>query len=177
MRDLGLSLGAALWAAAAMTAGDWIWAVLQLEHRPQYGLAHGTALCLWMGAYLGLLAGRIVMGILLGGVVGLLAAASFYALAPLLGYSAMFISWVGLWFGLAAVVQFLAGRGLATKAALTRAVLAAAASGVAFYAVSGIWMARPAEVNYAWNFAAWTIAFTPGCLALLCCTRVAARPA
>lgn len=168
MRDLAMGMGAALWAAVAMTAGDWIWAALQLEHRPQYGLIHGTVLCAWMGAYFGLVAGRLVMGKLLGALVGLPAAASFYALMPLLGYSAMFVSWVGLWFGLAALVQYLS-RGGVTRTALTRAFLAAAGSGAAFYAVSGIWMDRPAEVNYAWNFTAWTIAFAPGCLALLCC--------
>jgi uncharacterized membrane protein YuzA (DUF378 family) len=169
MRDLGLSVGAALWAAVAMTAGDWIWAALELPHRPQYGLAHGTLLCVWLGVYFGWLAGRIATGALGGGLVGLLAASSFYVLAPVFGYSAMFLSWVGLWFGLAALVQLLARQKVGAKAALIRAGLAAAASGVAFYAVSGVWMDRPAEVNYAWNFFAWTTAFAPGCLALLCC--------
>jgi len=167
MRDLSLGFGAALWAAAAMTAGDWIWATLELPHRPLYGLAHGTLLCAWMGAYFGLVAGRIVMGAMMGGLVGLLAAASFYLLAPVFGYSAMFLSWVGLWLGLAGVVQVLSGSRVATKPALVRALLAAAGSGVAFYAVSGVWMDRQAEVNYLWNFTAWTTAFTPGCLALL----------
>ncbi|MDP1568749.1 MAG: hypothetical protein Q8L86_01995 [Vicinamibacterales bacterium] len=167
MRDLGLGVGAAVWAAVAMTAGDWIWATLALEHRPQYGLAHGTLLCVWMGGYFGLVAGRIAMGKLLGGLVGLLAAASFYVLAPVFGYSAMFLSWVGLWFGLAAVVQYLSGGAITARPALVRAGLAATGSGVAFYAVSGIWMHPAAEVNYLWHFAAWTIAFAPGCLALL----------
>jgi hypothetical protein len=175
MRDLATGIGAALWAAVAMTAGDWIWAALELRHRPQYGLAHGTLLCVWLGGYIGLVAGRLGMGAALGGLVGLLAATSFYVLAPVFGYSAMFLSWVGLWFGLAAVVQYLSRQGVATKPALIRAVLAAAGSGVAFYAVSGIWMNPPAPVNYAWNFAAWTAAFVPGCLALLCCTRSPAR--
>jgi hypothetical protein len=174
MRDVPMAVGAAVWAAAAMTFGDWLWAVLELRHRPPYGLAHGTLLCLWMGLYFGVVASRPVAGALWGALVGLLAAASFYVLMPVLGYSAMFLSWVGLWFGLAAVVQRLFGQRMATRPALTRAFLAAASSGVAFYAVSGIWMGRPAEVNYAWNFSAWSIAFAPGCLALLCC--VVRRP-
>lgn len=169
MRDLLVSVGAAVWAAVAMTAGDWVWATLELQHRAIYGLAHGTILCVWMGGYFGLVHHRIVTGKLLGGAVGLAAAASFYALAPVFGYSAMFVSWVGLWFGLAALVQYLAGGAITAKPALVRAVLAAAGSGVAFYAVSGIWMTPAAQTNYAWHFAAWTLAFAPGCLALLCC--------
>lgn len=171
MRDVLVGLGAALWAAGAMTLGDWIWAALRLEHRMAYGLAHGTLLCVWLGAYLGLAAGRHLAGMLLGGLVGLLAAASFYALAPLVGYGAMFVSWIGLWLGLAALVEYLTDSRLTARSAVVRALLAAAGSGAAFYAVSGIWLSRPAQVNYAWNLAAWTLAFAPGCLALLCCRR------
>jgi hypothetical protein len=102
-----IAAGLAVWAAAAMTLGDWIWAVLALRHRPQYGLAHGTLLCLWLGLYIGLASGRVVGGLMRGAGVGFLAAGSFYSLAPLMGYSAMFVSWMLVWFGLAIVVATL----------------------------------------------------------------------
>jgi len=41
-------------------------------------------------------------------------------------------------------------------------------SGLAFWAVSGIWTRHdPGGPNYAYNFACWTLAFLPGFLALL----------
>lgn len=162
-----LAIGLAVWAAIAMTFGDWLWAALSLRHRMPYGLAHGTLLCLWIGAYMGLVTKRIGFGAVAGAAIGFLAAASFYALAPLLGYSAMFLSWIGLWFGLAWLAQRLFAASASPRQALLRAVIAAFGSAAAFYAVSGIWMRPPPTPNYAWNFAAWTIAFLPGSAALL----------
>ena len=40
----------ALWAAALSTLGDWIWARFIPAHRPVFGLAHGTLLCLGIGS-------------------------------------------------------------------------------------------------------------------------------
>jgi hypothetical protein len=164
------ALGLALWAAVAMTAGDWIWAALSLPHRAVYGLAHGTLLCLWIGAYLGFLHRRIGAAAIGGAGVGLAAAASFYALAPLMGYSAMFLSWMLLWFGLAAVVR-LSARSQTIAPVVMRGLIAAIASGLAFYAVSGIWMRPDPTPNYLWHFGAWAIAFLPGALALLARVR------
>jgi hypothetical protein len=162
-----LAVGLALWSAAAMTLGDWIWAVLALRHRPEYGLAHGTLLCLWMGLYLGVLARRIIGGVAGGATVGFVAAASFYTLAPVFGYSAMFASWIFLWMALVALAAWLL-RARASRAGwVARAVMAAIGSAAAFYAVSGIWMDEVARPNYVWHFAAWTIAFLPGSLAML----------
>ena len=168
MRSVAVAVGLALWAATAMTFGDWVWAALSLRHRPQYGLAHGTLLCLWLGLYLGYQAGRIPWTAGVGALIGFAAAASFYALAPVFGYAAMFVSWVGLWFGLAWLTQRLFAEMRDSRGeALLRALLAAVGSGLAFYAVSGIWTKPPASYVYAWHFPAWTIAFLPGALALL----------
>ena len=167
MTSLVRSAGLALWSAAAMTLGDWIWAVLSLRHRTPYGLAHGTLLCLWMGLYLGWIGQRVAIGAIGGAAIGFLAAGSFYALAPLVGYSAMFASYMLLWFGLMAVAEYaLSGRVKGAGWAL-RGVFAAIASAAAFYAVSGIWMNPPRPPNYLWNFTAWTIAFLPGAVAML----------
>ena len=158
-----------------MTFGDWVWEVLALRHRPQYGLAHGALLCLWLGLYLGALSSRVAWGAGAGAIVGFAAAASYYALRPLVGYLAMLVAWIGLWFGLAWLTQHLLAGRVSPRQALLRAVLAGAGSGAAFYAVSGIWMNPPSEYVYAWHFPAWTIAFLPGSLALLCCLPKGSR--
>lgn len=165
-----MGVGLALWAAAAMTFGDWFWAAFGLRHLSIYGLIHGLLLCAWIGAFLGYLSGRAPAGAVLGAVVGLLAAASYYALAPVFGFSAMFLSWVGLWFGLAWMTAYLAASSAAhtsSRTALIRGAIAAVGSGVAFYAVSDVWMRPPPVPNYFWNFVVWTAAFLPGALALL----------
>ena len=55
-----------------------------------------------------------------------------------------------------------------------RGVLAALTSGLAFYAISGIWTnPAPGGPNYAYNFLCWTIAFLPGFAALLVTGRSA----
>jgi hypothetical protein len=52
--------------------------------------------------------------------------------------------------------------------ALVRGVSAAILSGLAFYAISGIWLKPPpGGPHYLTNFVSWTIAFFPGFLALL----------
>jgi hypothetical protein len=150
-----------------MTFGDWIWATLALRHRPQYGLAHGALLCLWMGLYLGLLMHHVARGLAIGAVIGISAAGSFYALAPIAGYSAMFASWMLLWLGFAGLAAHLAGGRLSTAVWLLRALAAAVGSGVAFYAVSGIWTEESTARRYSWHFIAWAMAFLPGALALL----------
>jgi len=162
-----VAVGLALWSAAAMTLGDWIWAALALRHRPQYGLAHGTLLCLWMGLYLGLLTRRVAGGAAGGAAVGFLAAGSFYALAPVVGYSAMFASWIFLWMALVALTAWLFRARVSTRGWVARAVVASLGSAAAFYAVSGIWMGASGPPDYAWHFVAWTIAFLPGSLAML----------
>jgi hypothetical protein len=161
------AVGLTLWAALAMTLGDWLWAALSLRHRAIYGLAHGALLCLWIGLYVGHLAGRRAAGALAGAAVGLAAAGSFYTLAPLMGYSAMFLSWMLLWFGLVAMAEWLTSARLSWGSWVVRALVAAIASAAAFYAVSGIWMRPDPTPNYAWHYAAWTIAFLPAALALL----------
>lgn len=169
-------IGGALWAAALSTLGDWIWARFVLAHRPAYGLIHGTALCLGIGLYLGLARGRAPIGALAGAAIGFAAAGGYYVLARFMGYGAMFVLWMALWvaFGL------LVARGLGEPrqpmaSGWLRGAMAAIASGLAFYAISGIWTThRAGGPDYAYNFACWTIAFLPGFAALLL-RRPAAR--
>lgn len=166
-RGIVASVAGALLLAVLSTAGDFVWAQFRLPHRVVYGLAHGGAIFLALGGYLGMLRGRAWRGALGGLSVGVGAAASFYALAPLLGYAAMFVSWMAVWLGFAV----LDGRVLlrASHARwLARGLLAALLSGLAFYAISGIWtQPRPGGPDYVVNLASWTLAFLPGLCALL----------
>lgn len=168
MAGSAAALLGALVLAALNTLGDFVWARYVPDHRAVFGLAHGTLLCLGIGSYLGLLRRRPARGALGGAAVGLLAAAGFYALAPLAGYAAMFPAWMGLWVGFA-LIDARVLRGLRPSGEpLARGLLAAAGSGLAFYAISDIWIRpQPGGPRYAYNFLCWTAAFLPGFLALL----------
>jgi hypothetical protein len=167
MRGAVPTLLGALALAALNTLGDFVWARFVDRHRTVYGLVHGTVLLLALGLCLGLVRGRPARGALWGGAVGLLAALSFYALAPLLGYAAMFVSWMALWVGFAFLDARLRGAARGREV-LVRGLAAALLSGAAFYAVSGIWTdPAPAGPNYAFHFLCWTVAFLPGLAALL----------
>ena len=169
MTSLGQSFLGALLIAALSTLGDFVWAQWIPAHRAVFGLAHGTLLCLGIGLYLGALRRRLGAGALGGAAIGFGAAAGYYLLAPFVGYAAMFVLWMALW----AAFALLVGRGLGGRAAsdatlLVRGALAAIGSGLAFYAVSGIWTRpKPGGPNYAYNFLCWTLAFLPGFLPLL----------
>jgi hypothetical protein len=171
------SLLGALALAAVSTFGDFVWATWIPAHRPVFGLAHGFVVGAAIGLFLGIVRGRPVAGLLGGGAVGLASAGGFYALAPLLGYSAMFVLWMALW----AAFGLLGGRWLARRhslrQALGRGALAAVGFGLAFYAISGIWMKfDPKTIDYPRHFACWTIAFLPGFLALLLEPGAGRRP-
>jgi len=158
------SILGALLLACVSTFGDFVWTYFSLEHRPTYGLIHGTLLCSVIGSYLGLLRKSFVRGAVGGAAIGFGAAAGFYGLAHFVGMAAMFPLWMALWIGFALLDAGAAG----IKNSLLRGAIAAVASGLAFYAISGIWLGgEPGEPNYARNFLSWTIAFLPGFLALL----------
>ena len=156
------ALAAAVTLAAASTFGDLLWAGLSLRHRMAYGLLHGALICLLIGAFVGRSAGATSRGVAAGPVIGVLAAGVFYLLASWLRYYAMFPAWMFFWICFAALQKVLA-RERSWRPAMLRGILAAVASGVAFYAISGIWTNPPAGgPRYAYNFFAWTVAFLPG---------------
>ncbi len=169
MRPTLHAIVGALALAAASTLGDFVWARFIPAHRPVYGLLHGTALCLAIGLVVGAARARPLRGGLVGGAIGFAAAGGYYLLARFMGHAAMFVLWMALW----AAFGLLAGRGLgeprsSIAGALVRGGLAAIGSGLAFYAISGIW-SRPAPggPDFLYHFLCWTIAFLPGFLALL----------
>lgn len=172
MRGTSLAIAGALAIAALSTLGDFIWATIIPRHMPRYGLTHGTLLFLFVGLYLGVLVRRPVPGAVGGAVIGLLAAGSFYVLAPLAGYSVMFPCWFGVWIALAVLNGRVLGRRASSRELFARGVAAAILSGAAFYAVSGIWFPfRPRGWDYAVHFASWIVAYLPGFLALLITRR------
>jgi hypothetical protein len=169
MKHVPEAIGGALTIAAVSTLGDYLWANWITDHRAYIGLAHGVLLFLCVGAYLGAVAGQTVKGAIAGPVVGLLAAASYYVLAPLLGRSAMFVAWVALWVALGSINARLRQQPGGTRVALLRCTVAAVASGIAFYAISGIWAPLNPQgwVDYAVHFLSWTLAYLPAFGALL----------
>jgi hypothetical protein len=169
MVGIASAAAGALIIAALSTFGDFAWARWITSHRAAFGLLHGTLLCLGIGLYLGSLRRRPIRGALTGAAIGVGAAAGYYALATVIGYAAMFVLWMALWAGFG----LLQGRGLGEPRssrgeALGRGGLAALGSGLAFYAISGIWTRpAPGPPDYAYHFCCWTVAFLPGFLALL----------
>lgn len=162
------SIGGAASIAAVSTLGDFLWANWIPGHRPLYGIIHGTILFLCVGCYLGTLTNRRGFGALAGGLIGGLAAGSFYLIAPAVGRSTMFFLWFATWIALGVLNERLTGPGIKVRAALARGVLAAMGSGVAFYLVSGIWFPfNPQGWDYLVHFGAWTVAYLPGFAALL----------
>ena len=186
--DVAAIVGGSLAIAAVSTVGDFVWATWIPQHRPVYGLTHGTLLFLAIGLFLGMITGRAVVGALAGAVIGFAAAGVFYLIAPLVGFSAMFLAWIAVWMALAALYGRLNAAHLDSgqardirvdgSAVAGRGAIAAVASGLAFYAISGIWRPfNPQGWDYAVHFGAWTLAYVPGFAALFLGGRPRRAPA
>jgi hypothetical protein len=159
------ALAAAIALGAIMTFGDWLWAALGLRHRMEYGLIHGAVMCLCIGAAIGLRERKLATGIAAGPLIGLIAAGAFYALASWYWLRAMVLAWMLFWILFALLQARLRRASIAS--ALVVGLIAATLSGLAFYAISGIWLhADPGGPNYVWNLIAWSFAFFPGFVAL-----------
>jgi hypothetical protein len=132
-------------------------------------IARGVILFLAFGACLGASAGRLALGAVGAALVGLIAAVGWYAVAPVIGYwGAMFAMWFGLWLMLGVLTVKVLQRRTGAAEIAVRSVLAAIGSGLAFYAISGIWQPfDPRGWDYAIHFVSWTIAFLPAFAALL----------
>ena len=157
--------------AALSTVGDLVWALWIPNGRMIHGVVHGAIIFLALGLVLGLAAGggsavRRAMSVEL--VIGVLISASFYPLYRLIGPASLFVTWMALWIATALLDRTLREPRPALGTALLRGTVAAVLSGLAFWAVSGIWTnPAPGGPNLAWHFLCWTFAFLPGFLALL----------
>src|SRR5215204_305720 len=95
--------------ALLSTAADYVWFLNIPQHQVLSGAIHGAVLFAALGLYLGWRKGKAGAGLLGGLLSGTLAALSFYALAPIGGYSMMLVSWLLLWIMLAALQTYLDG--------------------------------------------------------------------
>lgn len=178
------SVVAALVLAALSTVADWIWATWIPVHRPVFGLIHGALLFMCLGLVLGLLTLRplnderppsgerpaVLLMKSAGGelLAGLAAAALFYALFGLIGWTAMFLAWMAVWIFTAFVSRWIRVSAETLGLTVGRGMAAAILSGAAFWAISGIWLGGSTrDPVYLVNFASWFVAFLPGFLCLL----------
>ncbi len=168
------SIGGAVAIAAVSTLGDLAWATWIPEHRPAYGLIHGSLLFLCIGIYVGALTNKPWTGAIAAALIGGLAAASYYVMAPFSGRSIMFVVWIVAWVALGVLNESLKRCEIEIRSALARGALAAVGSGAAFYLISGIWRPfSPEGWDYLSHFAGWTLASFSRFAALL----VARKPA
>lgn len=176
MTQLLAAAGAALLLGAVMTAGDWVWAHFDVRHTVAKGVIHGVVMCLCIGGIIGARAGRLLAGLAAGPLIGALAAGAFYALASTFGWGAMLPAWMLFWICFGLLQHHVAPETL--RVALGRGVVAAVVSGLAFYAISGIWTRpTPGGPNYAIHFVYWAFAFFPGFAVLFFRARVRSRQA
>lgn len=154
--------------AALSTAADYVWFLDIPGHQVTSGAIHGAVLFAALGAYLGWRKGKPAVGLIGGLMSGLIAALSFYLLAPIGGYNMMLVSWLILWILLAALQTYLDGR-LDIARALGRgvitAVVAAVGFGIVLFQLYRGW--PPERFSFATHFIAWAIAYLPGLYVLL----------
>ncbi len=165
--------------AGVATLGDFIWYHFGIRQTILAGVLHGAALLMSVGAALGWSARRIGTGLQMGLVAGVIGALSYYALLNAAGsMTAMIAAWVVVWIGLAI------GEGRMLQKpprkwvdVVTRGVVAAVLSGLAFYAVSsGLWGRAPAGGrNYLMQYARWIVAWAPGIITIAMPSRTASR--
>lgn len=154
--------------AVLSTVADYVWFLNIPQHQVSSGMIHGSVLFAALGGYLGWRKGKAVAGAVGGLMSGMLAALSFYALAPIGGYPMMLVSWVLLWIMLAALQTHLDGR-LDMPRALGRGFATSIAAGLGF-AVVLFQLYRgwpPAEFPVFRHFVAWSMAYLPGLWVLL----------
>ena len=154
--------------ATLSTIADYVWFLDIPRHQVLSGSIHGASLFAALGAYLGWRKGKLGVGLLGGLASGVIAALSFYALAPLGGYNMMLVSWLILWIMLAGLQTYLDGR-LNVANALGRGVVTAIAAALGFSVVLfQLYRGWPPETFSVFrHFVAWSMAYLPGLYVLL----------
>ena len=154
--------------AVLSTVADYVWFLNIPQHQVSSGAIHGAVLFAALGAYLGWRKGKLGVGALGGLLSGIIAALSFYALAPIGGYNVMLVSWLLLWIMLAALQTYLDGR-LDMARAIGRGIVTAivAAWDSPWSCFSCIAAGRPRRSPSFKHFIAWSMAYLPGLYVLL----------
>ena len=168
IRWLTPALVGSLLLATLSTIADYVWFLNIPQHQVSSGAIHGASLFAALGAYLGWRKGKVAVGALGGLASGLLAALSFYVLAPVGGYNVMLVSWLLLWILLAALQTHLDGRLDMAKAVgrgIITAIVAAVGFGVVLFQLYRGWPPKTFPVFT--HFIAWTLAYLPGLYVLL----------
>ena len=164
-------LAGILFIAAVATAGDYVWYEFGVRPRIVAGVIHGAVLLMAVGGVVGVSARRIAAGLPIGAAAGVGGALAYYAIDTIArGSVAMMAAWIICWIILAVGEGRLLQRpSRSWTEVLTRGVLASILSGLAFYAVVDVLWGRPPAGgrNYLVQFAAWTLAWAPGILALV----------
>lgn len=154
--------------AILSTVADYIWFLNIPQHQVSSGAIHGSVLFAALGAYLGFRKGKIGAGAMGGLLSGLVAALSFYVLAPFGGYNVMLVSWLLLWILLAALQTYLDGHLDIAKAfarGIITAIVAAVGFGVVLFQLYRGWPPKTFPVFT--HLIAWTMAYLPGLYVLL----------
>jgi len=154
--------------AALSTVADYVWFLNIPQHQVTSGAIHGASLFAALGWYLGWRKGKAGAGLIGGVLSGTIAALSFYALAPIGGYSMMLVSWLLLWIMLAALQTYLDGR-LDMAKAVGRGIITSIAAALGFVVVLfQLYRGWPPETFPAFkHFVAWAMAYLPGLYVLL----------
>lgn len=168
LRMLTPAVVGSLLLAVLSTIADYVWFLDIPQHQVTSGSIHGATLFAALGAYLGWRKGKLAIGALGGLMSGLIAALSFYVLAPIGGYNMMLVSWLILWILLAGLQTYLDGR-LDMARALGRGIATSIAAAVGFGVVLfQLYRGWPPETfSFFKHFVAWAMAYLPGLWVLL----------
>jgi hypothetical protein len=154
--------------AILSTVADYVWFANIPQHQVSSGAIHGATLFAGLGLYLGWRKGKAGAGAIGGLLSGTIAALSFYALAPIGGYSMMLVSWLLLWIMLAALQTYLDGQLNIAKAigrGVVTSIVAAVGFGVILFELYRGW--PPETFPVFKHFVAWSMAYLPGLYVLL----------
>ncbi|HWI17397.1 MAG TPA: hypothetical protein VNT81_06605 [Vicinamibacterales bacterium] len=168
LRMLTPAVVGSLLLALLSTIADYVWFLDIPQHQVSSGSIHGATLFAALGAYLGWRKGKLAIGALGGLLSGLIAALSFYVLAPVGGYNMMLVSWLILWILLAGLQTHLDGRLDLAKAVGRDGGDDAAAAlgfGVVLFQLYRGW--PPESFSFFKHFVAWAMAYLPGLYVLL----------
>jgi len=168
LRMLTPAVVGSLLLALLSTIADYVWFLDIPQHQVSSGSIHGATLFAALGAYLGWRKGKLAIGALGGLLSGLIAALSFYVLAPVGGYNMMLVSWLILWILLAGLQTHLDGRLDLAKAVgrgIITSIAAALGFGVVLFQLYRGW--PPESFSFFKHFVAWAMAYLPGLYVLL----------
>jgi hypothetical protein len=120
------------------------------------------------GLYLGWRKAHAVAGLIGGVVIGVLAAAAIFLVAPVAGVQAVWVAWLLGWLLISVLQSFLDGH-LELWRALVRGAAAAAAGAIGFVIVQRqlVVAGLPANLPVFSNFLAWMLAYAPGAALLM----------